>query len=234
MWAPSENTISQTDMIKSIAILLLACWWGTSTLTEPLDKVYKDSTLSSDLIDILAQDTPDSSAYKGITEYLLVMAFSEEQLVGKTYREILDMSRLWSMKQNIRKEQEKTLAEQESLEQEQRYKRLAKIVQVNLMGKEVRYADSTVTTTYSITLTNESDQTIKALEASLEINYPFYGQFSRLNLTFAPPLLGVSSRQEKIIFQESAGIEQKERSDVLGKAIWRPEKIVFQDGSTVD
>lgn len=221
-------------MIKSIAILLLACWWGTSLLTDPLDKVYKDSTLSSDLIDILAQDTPDSSAYKEITEYLLVMAFSEEQLVGKTYREILDLSRLWAVKQNIREEQEKTLAEQADLEQEERHKRLSKIVQIKLAGKEVHYADSTVTTTYSITLTNESDQTIKALEASLEINYPFYGQFSRLNLTFAPPLLGGSSRQEKIVFQESTGIEQKERSDVLGKAIWRPEKIVFQDGSTVD
>lgn len=221
-------------MIKSVAILLLVFWGGTLSLTDPLDKIYHDSTLSRDLTDILAQDTPDSSAYKGITQYLLVMAFSEEQLVGKTYREILDLSRLWAVKQNIREEQEKALAEQADLEQEERYKRLAKIVQVKLTGKEVGHADSTVTTTYYVTLTNESDQTINALEGSLEINYPLYGQFMRLDLTFAPPLLGGSSRQEKIVFQESAGIEQKERSGAQGKAIWRPEKIVFQDGSMVD
>lgn len=212
-------------------MLLLVSWW---ILTDPLDKVYNDSTLSRDLTDILAQDAPDSSAYKAITQYLLVMAFSEEQLLGKTYREILDMSRLWAIKQEIREDQEKTLAEQEDLEQEQRYKRLAKIVQVKLAGKEVRYADSTVTTTYFITLTNKSVQPINALEGFLEINYPLYAQFIRLDLTFAPPLLGGASRQEKIVFQESAGVEQKERSDIQEKTIWRPEKIVFQDGSTVD
>src|SRR5690606_37852490 len=130
--------------------------------------------------------------------------------------------------------QEKALAEQEDLKQEQRYKRLAKIVQAKLAGKEVRYADSTLTTTYSIILTNESDQTINALEGFLEINYPLYGQFMRLDLTFAPPLLGRSSRQEKIVFQESAGMEQKERADTPEKTIWRPEKIFFQDGSMVD
>lgn len=221
-------------MIKSIPLLLLVCWWGTFTLPDPLDKIYNDSTVSADLKDILAQDTPDSSAYKAITQYLLVMAFSEEQLVGKTYREILDLSRLWTIKQEIRERQEKALAEQAYQEQEQRYERLAKIVQVALTGKDVYYADSTVTTTYSITLTNESDQPINALEGALEINYPLYGQFMRLDLTFAPPLLGGFSRQEKIVFQESAGIEQKERSDAQGKTIWRPEKIFFQDGSMVD
>lgn len=218
-------------MIKPIAMLLLVSWW---ILTDPLDKFYNDSTLSSDLRDILAQDTPDSSAYKGITQYLLVMAFSEEQVVGKTYRELLDLSRLWAIKQETREEQEKALAEQIHQEQEQRYKRLAKIVQVKLAGKEVRYADSTVTTTYSITLTNQSVQPINALEGFLEINYPLYGQFMRLDLIFAPPLLGGSFRQEKIVFQESAGIEQKKRSDIQGKVIWRPEKIFFQDGSVVD
>lgn len=221
-------------MIQSIAILLLVVWWGTSPLTDPLDKIYHDSTLSRDLSDILAQDTPDSSAYKGITQYLMVMAFSEEQLVGKTYREILDLSRLWAVKQEIREKQEKALAEQEDLELEQRYKRLAKIVQVRLAGKEAHYGDSTTTTTYTVTLTNESDKTINALEGALEINYPLYGLFMRLDSTFAPPLLGRSSRQEKIVFQESAVIEQKDLSDAVAKTIWRPEKIVFQDGSTVD
>lgn len=221
-------------MIKSIAILLLVCWGGTFTLTDALDKIYNDSTVSADLKDILAQDTPDSSAYKAITQYLLVMAFSEEQLAGKTYREILDLSRLWTIKQEIREEQEKALAEQAYQEQNQRYERLAKIVQAASTGKDVHYADSTVITTYYVTLTNESDQPINALEGALEINYPLYGQFMRLDLTFAPPLLGGSSRQEKIVIQYSAGIEQKEFSDAVGKAIWRPEKIVFQDGSTVD
>ena len=212
-------------------MLLLVSWW---ILTDPLDKVYNDSTLSRDLTDILAQDTPDSSAYKGITEYLLVMAFSEEQLLGKTYREILDMSRLWAMKQQIRETQEKALAEQVDLEQEQRYKRLAKIVQVKLTGKEVSYADSIAITTYHLTLTNESDQSIIALEGTLEINYPLHGFFMRLDRTFAAPLSKRSSRQEKFVFKDSKWIGEKERSATQEKVIWRPEKILFKDGSTVD
>ncbi len=219
-------------MMKSIAILLLVSCWDTLILPDPLDKIYRNSTLSWDLREILAHDTPDSSAYKGITQYLLVMAFSEEQLVGKTYREILDLSRLWTMKQEIRDQQEKTLAKQTDLEQERRYESLRKIVAVILDGKEVISLDSALSITYHFTLTNHSNKSIKSVEGYVEINEALSSYFMRLDLTFAKPMPGHSSRREKVSFKKSKELGQTPKdSGEPGKLIWRPEKILFEDGS---
>lgn len=222
-------------MMKSIVILLLVSCWDTLILPDPLDKIYSTSTLSSDLREILAHDTPDSSAYKGITQYLLVMAFSEEQLIGKTYREILDLSRLWAIKQKIQEQQEKALAKQADLEQEKRYEILRKVVEVVLDSKEVIDLDSAVSITYHFTLSNHSHKSIKSVEGSVEINHDLHGYFTRQDLTFAKPLSKHSSWQEKVSFKKSKELGQTPKdSGEPGKLIWRPEKILFEDGSILE
>ncbi len=222
-------------MMKSIVILMLVSCWGTLILPDPLDKIYNNSTLSSDLREIVAQDTADSSAYKGITQYLLVMAFSEEQLVGKTYREILDLSRLWAIKQQIREEQEKAITEQADLEQEKRYERMRKIVGITLGTREVVSQDSILSITYPITLTNYTNKSINSIEGSVEISHELSSYFKRLDLTFAKPLPGHSSRQEKVPFEQSKDFGQNPgHPSQPEKLIWRPEKIRLEDGSIVE
>lgn len=222
-------------MKKYVAILMFVSLGSLIAVIDPLDKIYNDKTLSADLKEILAHDTSDSSAYKGITQYLLVMAFSEEQLAGKTYREILDLSRLWAIKQEIKEIQEKALAEQADLEQERRYEILRKVVEVALDSEEVIDLDSAISVAYHFTLTNYSDKAIGSVVGSVEINHDLHAYFTRLDLNFATPLPQHASWQEKVIFKKSKEFGQNQKDPAEpGKLIWRPEKIRFEDGSILE
>ncbi len=225
-------------MKNAVFPMLVVVVLTLTSFTDPLDKVYNENTLTADLREILAQDSPDSTAYKAISQYLLIMAFSEEQLVGKTYRELLEGFYVWEVKQKVKEAEEDALAEQAALEQERRYDRLRKVVEVELTGREVVYKDSLMSVTYYFTVRNKSTKKIKSVEGMLEVNQGLSTSFLGIDLDFPIPMAGHSARPEKItatFFRTKEKDQEPENTPVeQAKVVWRPEKFLLVDGTVLD
>ena len=131
--------------------------------TNPLDRPYSEQTVTADLQAILLTDSPDSAAYKGITQYLLLMSFTEEKLEGKTYRELLEGYQLWDVQDKARQAREEVQAALEAEAEQKRTEELAKVVDVQLREITTQYTDSTVQFHYSISISNASDWKVKSL-----------------------------------------------------------------------
>lgn len=196
-------------------------------LTDPLDRVYNEQTLDQDLTDILAYQAPDSSAYRAISHYLLVTAFSDEPLTGKTYRQILALDALWEEQQQRREAAVQAREELAVREEERHYASLREIVSVTLTGREVALGDSATSITYFYTLKNRSRKPIRAVQGFVGINHGLHGYALGIDLLFDPPLAARSSRREKITFQVSSGNVPGEHEAATLE--WRPEMILFED-----
>lgn len=145
--------------MHTLLLTLLLLFKGT----DPLDQLYSEQTVTADLQAILLTDSPDSAAYKGITQYLLLMSFSTEKLEEKTYREILDLYQVWDMQDKARQAREEVQAALEAEAEQKRTEELAKVVDVQLREITTQYTDSTVQFHYSISISNASDWKVKSL-----------------------------------------------------------------------
>lgn len=145
--------------MHTLLLTLLLLFKGT----DPLDQLYSEQTVTADLQAILLTDSPDSAAYKGITQYLLLMSFTEEKLEGKTYRELLEGYQLWDVQDKARQAREEVQAALEAEAEQKRTEELAKVVDVQLREITTQYTDSTVQFHYSISISNASDWKVKSL-----------------------------------------------------------------------
>jgi hypothetical protein len=200
-------------------------------LTDPLDRVYNEQTLDQDLADILAYQAPDSSAYRAIKQYMLVMAFSDEPLTGKTYRQMVALYALWEEQQQQREAIIKAREEQATQEEERRYAQLREIVALTLTGREVTKQDTTQRLTFFYTLKNESRKPIRAVQGYLEINYGMHGYALGIDLNFESPLKARASCREQFTFSKVSSASVPGDKEVA-TTVWRPSRIVFTDGET--
>ncbi|HEV7347142.1 hypothetical protein [Telluribacter sp.] len=183
--------------------------------------------------DILRMDSPDSTAYKGIKQYLLVVAFTEEKLDGKTYRDILELYQLWDIQDKTRRVRVESQAELEEEENRKRSEELPKVVDVSLREITAQYTDSIVQFHYSIAISNKSGRKVKAISGYLQQFTATGGTVLPLSFTFKEPLLPRKTRTEVVSTLEKK-ISGWNRSPFSAgrskeKVIWKLEAIDFEE-----
>ena len=138
---------------------------------------------------------------------------------------------------NYKIEQEK-LAEKVKVEDEERTKRLNKALTVVLYEKGFDKYNYQEYITYSLAFENKTDKEIIAIKGSITFNDLFDTEIKSVNLKIdqkIPPketYKGTYNSDYNENINENILLKSKNLDDL--KVIWKPEKIIFADGTTLE
>lgn len=201
-----------------------------------LDKSYNKETVKEDLEAI--KEELDSADRKILGSALIRMALSEGGIEDKTYAEILDQGREWEKERLEREEEAKRLADEAAAEEAERVKALTNAVMVTVFDKGFTKHNYDDYITYKFAIQNKSDKNIRAIKGSVVFNNIFDEKIKQLDFVYDKPIKAKS----KAVWDATSDYNQFMDSDKALKAkalkdlkiVWVPEKIIFEDGTTLE
>ncbi|MGM0636563.1 MAG: hypothetical protein ACQESK_10900 [Bacteroidota bacterium] len=209
--------------------LLFAC-------SSPLEKKYNEETAKEDIQAI--QSELDSTEWKLLTGTLLRLQFQDKELEEMTYAEILEDGKKWKAEKEKREAEQKALAAKAAKEEAERIKRLNESVTVTCFEKGFAQYDFDDYITYKFAIQNKSDKKIRALKGEIAFTNLFDEEISAMNFVYDQPI----DAQTKVTWNaqtdynqfisEDKTLKNKELKDL--KVVWKPEKIIFEDGTTLE
>lgn len=204
---------------------------------DPRNRKYSEKTLANDLKAIWDKDH-DSTDIKSVVGYLMLSAFTKEDLTGKTYKEIIEKQKAAAAKITAAEQEAKILATKTAKESEDRRVRLNNILTVAMYDKGYVEADYQEFLTYDIAFENKSNKDIRAVKGVIHINDLFNDEIKSINLTYDNTISAGSTGKERFttsynqFLDEDTRLRSKTVEDL--KIVWMPEKIIFTDGSTLE
>ena len=209
-----------------------------ASCNNPLNKVYNEEKFSTDLKEIVESKKVDTADVGYIAVYLMRAKMLGEKLEGKTYADLLDKAK------EIRKTTEKEMADQNALAEkaanEEREKRalFAQTLTVALYDKGYYTADYEDYLQYEVAYENKGTKGIRALKGSLLISDLFDTKIKEISLVEdnAIPAGKISRRSYTTEYNQFLDEDVRLASKKLGdlKVVWIPEKIIFEDGTTLE
>jgi hypothetical protein len=119
-----------------------------------------------------------------------------------------------------------------------RTKRLTESVLVSCFSKGFTNYDYEDYITYKFVIQNKSNKNIRALKGSITFTNVFDETIKSLNLVYDQPIdsgteTNYNAQTDYNQFNDSdKALKNKDLKDL--KVIWKPEKIIFQDGSVLE
>ncbi|MDD7887102.1 hypothetical protein [Flavivirga sp. 57AJ16] len=212
-----------------IIILLLSC-------SSPLKKKFSEETAKEDIEEIKTKI--DSSEMALLAGTMIRLKLQDEKLEEMTYFEILEKGKLWKEEQEkIETEQRELAAKALKLENE-RIKRLSESVLVSCFSKGFTKYDYEDYITYKFIIHNKSDKNIRAIKGSITFTNLFDETIKSLNLVYDQPIdagleVTYNAQTDYNQFTDSdKALRNKDLKDI--KVVWKPEKIIFADGTTLE
>src|SRR5690606_17083335 len=155
-----------------------------------------------------------------------------------TYSDILEQGKKWKTEQEkIEAEQRELAAKALKLENE-RIKRLSESVLVSCYSKGFTSYDYDDYITYKFIIQNKTDKNIRAIKGSVTFTNLFDETIKSLNLVYDQPLAAgleetyIAQTDYNQFIDSDKALRNKDLKDM--KVIWKPEKIIFEDGTTLE
>lgn len=211
------------------SILVVAC-------SSPLDKKYSEDTIKEDAKELRSE--LDSSDVKLLMGSIFRLTMQQEDLTKMTYGEILENGKAWKAEQDRIEAEQKALQEKAAREEAERVARLQNAVMVTCFKKgytEVNYQDYI---TYGFAIQNKSEQDIRAVKGEIMFTDLFDDEIKTLSFTYDQPIkAGATSNWNATtdynqFMDDDVRLKNKELKDL--KIVWKPIKVIFQDGSTLE
>ena len=123
-------------------------------------------------------------------------------------------------------------------EEQERIKRLTESVLVSCFSKGYTKVDWEDYITYKFVIQNKSDKNIRAIKGSISFANLFDETIKSLNFVYDQPIeagkeVTYNTQTDYNQFTDSdKALKNKDLKDL--KVIWKPEKIIFEDGSTLE
>ena len=220
-------------MKRGIIILAVLIILGC---TKTIERRYSEKTVNDDMKTLKAE--LDSTNYALLSSTIIRNALEGKSMENVTYADILKDGKRWKTKQEQIEAEQKALAEKTRLEEEQRQERLSNAVVVTCFEKgfsELGYNDYI---TYKFAIQNKSDNDIRAIKGTVIFTNLFDDVISKVSLVCDDPI----KAGEKYIWRGTTDYNQFISSDVAMrnkdlkdmKVVWKPEKILFTDGSSLE
>lgn len=207
-----------------VCLLLLSC-------SSPLNKKYNEETLSEDAKEIKEKGGLTEEDAQTLAGWIVRAKLNDKKLDNKTYREILMEAKDYKNEQDL-------LAKKAKLEEEEKKQRLGATLTVAMYDKGYQEYDYQKFLTYSLAFENKSQKDIRAFKGSLTINDLFDSEIKSINLTIDEPIAageihrGTYTSDYNRFMDEDTRLRNKEMDDL--KIVWIPEKIIFEDGTTLE
>lgn len=220
-----------TLVIMGLTIIMTSC-------NNPLNKKYSEDNFGKDLKEIVESKKADTSDMIYIAMYITKSKLLGENLNNKTYRDILDNAKELRKKSEEEDAEAKSLAEKAKVESEEKRQLFAKVLTVALYDKGYYEGDYQNYLTYEVAYENKSDKNIRAIKGSMLITDLFDGEIKQISLVDdsgipAGKTVKMSYTSDYNRFRdEDSKLRSKDLKDL--KVIWTPEKIIFEDGSTLE
>ena len=216
-------------LVIGLAGLLFSC-------SSPLDKKYNEATAEVDLKEVAEKlDTTEM--------YLLAGSMFRIQLEGgniadMTYGEILASGKKWKAEQEKIEQEQKILAEKAAKDEAERIARLHQSVMVSCFQKGYTEADYQEYITYKFVIQNKSAKTMRAVKGSITFTNLFDEEIKSLNFVYDQPIEAGNqatwnaTTEYNQFMSEDQALLNKDLKDL--KVVWKPEKVIFADGSTLE
>ena len=220
-----------------ITISIISC-------STPLSKIYTEEGFMFDMVEI--RESESEETVKNITTYIMQEAMrdalkdddkKENNLVGKSYKELLVQADELAAKMKEKEEEEKRL----KLEEERRRKeislKISESITFALTKKgysEYNYQDYI---TYTFTFENKSNKDILGIKGSVTFYDIFDEKIKSLSLSYDD---GIKSKKTvnyraTTDYNQFMSEDKKLKDTELNKlkVVWEPEQLIFSDGEKI-
>lgn len=216
-------------LLIGMAVLMFSC-------SSPLDKKFNEETAKEDIEAIKGKI--DSTELQLLAGSMIRLKFQDKKLEDMTYAEILEDGKKWKAEQEKIEAEQKALAEKAAREEAERIKKLTEAVIVSCFEKGYAEVDYQDYITYKFVIQNKSDKAIRALKGGITFTNLFDEEIKSLNFVYDQP---ISAGQEVTwnattdynqFMDDDKTLKNKDLKDL--KVVWKPEKVIFEDGTTLE
>ncbi|MBU3028490.1 hypothetical protein [Zobellia galactanivorans] len=218
---------------KLLLIAMVALMFSCSS---PLDKKFNEETAKEDIQAI--KDKIDSTELQLLAGSMIRLKFQDKKLEDMTYAEILEDGKKWKAEQEKIEAEQKALAEKAAREEAKRIKKLTEAVIVSCFEKGYTEVDYQDYITYKFVIQNKSDKAIRAVKGGITFTNLFDEEIKSLNFVYDQPIPAGqevnwnATTDYNQFMDDDKTLKNKDLKDL--KIVWKPEKVIFEDGTTLE
>jgi hypothetical protein len=222
--------------MKKIKLFIIVTSILISSCSSPLDRKFNDETAKEDIVEL--KEELDSTELGLLVMSMMRLKFQNKELEEMTYSEIIEDGKEWKRKQDKLEAEQKELALKAKLEEENRIELLNQSVTVSCYSKGYDEYDYQKYITYKFVIKNKSEKEIRALKGQISFMNLFDEEIKTLNFVYDQPIessmeVSYNATTEYNQFSDSdKALKNKDLKDL--KVVWKPSKVIFSDGSTLE
>lgn len=220
-----------------ITISIISC-------STPLSKIYTEEGFMLDMVEI--RESENEETVKNITSYIMQEAMrdalkdddkKENNLIGKSYKELLIQADKLAAEIKEKEEEEKRLKLEEERRRKEIYLKISESITFALTKKgysEYNYQDYI---TYTFTFENKSNKDILGVKGSVTFYDIFDEKIKSLSLSYDN---GIESGKTvnyraQTDYNQFISDDKKLKDTELNKlkVVWEPEQLIFSDGEKI-
>jgi len=223
-------------MMKKLIYLLVIAFFASCS--SPMDNKYSDATFESDLKAIRDANSLDSTEINLLAMYFVRAKLLNENIDGKSYNELLQQAKILKQKQEEEERIQKELAEKAKKEEDARIARLKEALIVSIFDKGYTEYEYQEYITYKFAFENKTNKEITAFTGQIVFTDLFDKEIKSLNLTYddgvkANSIKNYSATTDYNQFMDEDQLLKSKNLKQI-KLVWKPEKILFTDGTTLE
>jgi hypothetical protein len=222
--------------MKNKQLLLIGITAILFSCSSPMDKKFNEETAKEDIEAIKGKI--DSTELQLLAGSMIRLKFQDKELEEMTYGEILDDGKKWKAEQEKIEAEQKALAEKAAKAEAERIKKLSEAVIVSCFEKGYTEVDYQDYITYKFVVQNKSDKAIRAVKGGITFTNLFDEEIKSLNFVYDKPIEAGkevnwnATTDYNQFMDEDQTLKNKDLKDL--KVVWKPEKIIFVDGTTLE
>jgi len=216
-------------LLIGITAVLFSC-------TTPMEKKYNEKTALKDIQ--LIKEAIDSTEFNLLAGSVFRLKFEDKKLEEMTYAEILEEGKKWRAEQEKIEAEQKALAEKAAKDEAERIKKLTESVIVSCFEKGYSEVDYQDYITYKFVILNKSVKAIRAVKGGITFTNLFDEKIKSLSFVYDKPIEAGeqvnwdATTEYNQFMSEDKTLKNKDLKDL--KVVWNPEKILFEDGTTLE
>jgi len=214
-------------------ILFISLIGMLCSCSSPLDNKFNGNATEKNIQEIKSK--LDSTELMLLVGSMLRLQMTGEKIENMTYREILENGKEWKAQQKIIEAEQEAFAKKEA--EEARIKRLTESVIVTCFEKSYTEHDDHQHINYTFEIQNKSSKAILALKGGVLFTDLMGHELKGLYFAYNQPI----EAGKKVTWNTQTVYNKTIAEDVslINKAlkdlnvVWNPEKIIFEDGTTL-
>ena len=201
-----------------------------------MDRKFNEKTAKEDIEAIKGKI--DSTDFNLLAGTMIRLKLQNKKLEGMTYGEILADGKKWKAEQEKIEAEQKALAEKAAKEEAERIKKLSESVMVTCFKKGFAEVDYQDYITYKFVIKNKTDKKIRAIKGEVTFTNLFDEKIKSFNFEYDQPIpagkqvIWAATTDYNQYMDDDQTLKNKDLKDL--KVVWKPEKIIFEDGTTLE